>query len=67
MTDNINIKNEKLDGELVKLLKEFLELEIVQLRLVKQEKEERNLELGQYGEDVYDEYHIPYRNRSIVI
>ena len=56
MIDNINIKNERLDDELVKLLREFLELELAQLRLENQENEERNLEVDQYGEDADDAY-----------
>ena len=46
----------RLDDELVKLLREFLELELAQLRLEHQDNEERNLEVDQYGEDADDAY-----------
>ena len=39
--DNVSTKNEKMSEELEKLLKEFLELELTELRL---EQENRELE-----------------------
>ena len=58
--DNVRTKNEKMSEELEKLLKEFLELELTELRL---EQENRELEVEedilhqeQYGEDATDAY-----------
>jgi hypothetical protein len=54
--NNKGTKKEKFDEELVKLLREFLELEIAQLRFEQQDSEERQLEVEQYGEDADDAY-----------
>ena len=57
---NVSTKNEKMSEELEKLLKEFLELELTELRL---EQENRELEVEedilhqeQYGGDAPDAY-----------
>ena len=58
--DNVSTKNEKMSEELEKLLKEFLEHELSELRLEQEnrelEVEEDILHVEQYGEDATDAF-----------
>ena len=58
--DNVSTKNEKMCEELGKLLKDFLELELSELRLEQEnrklEVEEDILHVEQYGEDATDAF-----------
>jgi hypothetical protein len=58
--DNIGTKNEEMSDELAKLLREFLELELTELKLEQEnrelEAEEGMLHVEQYGEDAAEAY-----------
>jgi len=52
--DNIRAENGIIDDDLVKLLREFLELRMTELKMEKIEAEEILLGVEQYGEDADD-------------
>jgi len=54
--DNRRAENGIIDEALVKLLREFLELKLTELKLEQIETEEKLLDIEQYGEDADDAY-----------